>query len=193
MSATTFQSVGKSKTVQEVLEDAQRVGTLGARPIPEVIDHARRFLTLLPEGHLRIIDIGTGAGVPGLVIAAERPNCQVTLVDRRATRMDALMRGVAATGLGGHTRVLTADVRDLGRSEEHAGKYDVVVSRGFGPPETTLALARPLLKDGGILLVAEPPVHEPGRWDLKTLQQTGFSGPHIENGIARLDAEPVEK
>jgi 16S rRNA (guanine527-N7)-methyltransferase len=193
LSGTTFHSVGTLKTVQEVLEEAQRVGTLGDRPIPEVIDHARRFLAFLPPGKLNIIDIGTGAGVPGLVIAAERTDCHLTLADRRATRMDALMRGVAATGLGDHTQVVTGDVRDLGRSPDHAGKYDVVVSRGFGPPETTLTLARPLLKDGGILLVAEPPTHEPGRWDSAVIARVGFSGPRVENGIARLVAEPLER
>lgn len=169
------------------------MGTLGHRPIPEVIEHARQFLKFLPAGKLEIIDIGTGAGVPGLVIAAERTDCHVTLVDRRATRMDALTRGVAATGLGSHTRVLTGDVRDLGRSVDHAGMYDVVVSRGFGPPETTMSLARPLLKDGGVLLVAEPPTTDATRWDTRVLARTGFSGPHIENGIARLNAEPLGK
>lgn len=178
-----------AKSVQEVLEEAQRVGTLGSRPIPEVIEHARRFLELLPPGPLRIIDIGTGAGVPGLIIAAERTDSQITLVDRRATRMDALRRGVTATGLSGHTQVMTADVRDLARMTEHASMYDVVVSRGFGPPEVTAALARPLLRDGGYLLVTEPPDPEANRWDPQMLAKLGFSTAEILHGIARMVAE----
>lgn len=181
------------KSVQEVLEEAQRVGTLGARPIPEVIEQARKFLQFLPEGPLRIIDIGTGAGIPGLVLASERPNCHVTLVDRRATRMDALTRGVAATGLADRARVLTADVRELGRSAEHAGTYDVVVSRGFGPPDVTAALARPLLKDGGLLLVTEPPGPDQSRWEPTTLARVGFSTVVVANGIAQLVAVTPSK
>lgn len=181
------------KSVQEVLEEAQRVGTLGSRPIPEVIEQARRFLEFLPAGQLEIIDIGTGAGVPGLVLASERPDCRVTLVDRRATRMDALARGVAATGLSTHARVLTADVRELGRSAEHVGLYDVVVSRGFGPPEVTATLARPLLKDGGTLLVTEPPGPDQNRWEPATLARLGFSSAVVANGIARLVAVPPSK
>lgn len=185
--------MGTLKTVKEVLEDAQRLGTLGARPIDEVIEQARRFLAFLPSGPVRIIDIGTGAGVPGLVIAAERRDCHTTLVDRRAARMDALTRGVAATGLGDCVQVLTADVRDVGRMTEHSGAYDVVVSRGFGPPSVTASLARPLLKDGGMLLVTEPPETEQSRWDLELLARVGFSAPHIEEGIARLAAQSPAK
>lgn len=179
------------KTVQEVLEDAQNVGTLGARPIPEVIEHAKRFLALLPAGPLKIVDIGTGAGVPGLVIASERTDCVVVLVDRRATRMDALARGVVATGLDQRAHVITADVRNLGTSPDHRGMYDVVVSRGFGPPEVTATLARPLLRDGGLLLVSEPPEPQPARWEGQWLLRLGFSQPVVSHGIACIAAIPL--
>ena len=86
------------RTVEEVLTTAQRVGTLGDRPIPEVMEHAQAFVAALVDVTGTVIDIGTGAGVPGLVIAQERPDLTLVLADRRATRMDALQMGVSGLG-----------------------------------------------------------------------------------------------
>jgi len=137
------------KTLDDVLGDAQKWGTLGRRSISEVISHARQFVAPLVGCTGPVIDIGTGAGVPGLVIAVDRPDLHLVLTDRRATRMDALRRGVAAMGLTDRVAVLTADVEVLGRDPEHAGRYEAVVSRGFGPPEVTLRLATPSRRPAG--------------------------------------------
>ena len=152
------------KTLDDVLGDAQKWGTLGRRSISEVISHARQFVAPLAGCAGPVIDIGTGAGVPGLVIAVDRPDLRLVLTDRRATRMDALRRGVAAMGLVDRVDVVTADVEDLGRDPDHAGRYQAVVSRGFGPPETTLRLATPLVAPGGLLVISEPPSDQPDRW-----------------------------
>ena len=183
-------SVPTPRSVADVLATAQRLGTLGDRPIPEVIEHARQFVAALPAGCQTVIDIGSGAGVPGLVIADDRPDLIVTMVDRRATRMDALARGVAAAGLADHTRVITADVEVLGRDPEHRGKYDVVVCRGFGSPEVTAPFARPLLKNGGTLIVSEPPTLDPSRWPEDLLEKASFGPPEYRPGVVVLTAKP---
>ena len=152
------------KTLDDVLGDAQKWGTLGRRSISEVIAHARQFVAPLASCSGPVIDIGTGAGVPGLIIAVDRPDLRLVLTDRRTTRMDALRRGVAAMGLADRVTVVTADVEDLGRDPDHAGQYEAVVSRGFGPPEVTLRLATPLVKPGGTIVISEPPEGQPDRW-----------------------------
>lgn len=182
--------VSPSRTVAEVLATAQRVGTLGDRPIPEVIEHARQFVSALPSSAHLVIDIGTGAGVPGLVIADDRPDLELVLVDRRETRMDALARGVAALDMTDRVHVITADVEKLGRLPEHHEKYDVVVCRGFGSPEVTAPLARPLLKNGGTLIVSEPPSPNPSRWTSDLLEKTGFGAPEYLPGVVKLTAKP---
>jgi 16S rRNA (guanine527-N7)-methyltransferase len=166
------------------------VGTLGDRPIPEVIEHARQFVVALEGVSGRIIDIGTGAGVPGLVIAVDRPDLEVVLVDRRTTRMDALRLGVSALGLADRVMVLTADVDDLIRHESHASAYDAVVCRGFGPPESTAPLARGLLKNGGRLIVSEPPSPDPSRWSETLLREARFDPPSYGSGVVVLTAKP---
>lgn len=160
-----------TKTLTDVLSAAQRLGTLGGRPISEVISHAEQFLPPLAAVHSPVIDIGTGAGVPGLIIAESRPDLRLVLADRRATRMDALARGVTAMGLKDRVQVVTADIEDLGRDPDHAGQYGAVVCRGFGPPEVTLSLATPLAKDGGIIVVSEPPSGSPTRWSSELLEK----------------------
>lgn len=178
------------RTLTEVLEAAQKVGTLGDRPIPEVIKHARQFVAALDGVTGRVIDIGTGAGVPGLVIAADRPDLEIVLVDRRATRMDALRLGVSALGLADRVSVVTADVDDLMRDEGHSQTYDAVVCRGFGPPESTAPLARGLLKNGGRLIVSEPPSPDPSRWSETLLKEARFGPPSYQAGVVVLVAKP---
>ena len=191
---TTFdhyiREVTNRRTVEEVLTTAQRVGTLGDRPIPEVVEHAQAFVAALVDITGTVIDIGTGAGVPGLVIAQERPDLTLVLADRRATRMDALQMGVSGLGWEDRITVLTCDIADLGKQPEHAGQYDAVVCRGFGSPEVTAPLARPLLKNGGTLIVSEPPSPKPSRWTPELLEKTGFEPPEYLPGVVKLTAKP---
>ena len=178
------------RTVADVLAAAQRLGTLGDRPIPEVIEHARRFVAALDGVTGRVIDIGTGAGVPGLVIAEDRPDLELVLADRRETRMDALRLAVAGLGWSDRVSVLTRDIADLGRDPQHADRYSAVVCRGFGSPGVTAPLARPLLKNGGILIVSEPPSQDPERWSEEWLQGVGFGAPEHLSGVVRIPAKP---
>jgi 16S rRNA (guanine527-N7)-methyltransferase len=182
--------VNSRRTVADVLRAAQRVGTLGDRPIDEVIAHALQFVDALDEGARRVIDLGTGAGVPGLVIAEARPELSLTLVDRRQTRMDALQMAVAGLGWTDRIQVLAAEVESLAADATHAGTYDAVVCRGFASPDITATLARPFLKNGGSLIVSEPPVFDPSRWSADLCQRTHFDPPVFLPGVVVLRASP---
>ena len=177
------------RTVLDVLREAQRVGTLGDRAVDDVIAHARQFLAALEGRTGRVLDLGTGGGVPGLVIADDRPDLQLTLVDRRATRMDALRLAVAGLGWEARVEVITADAETLSRDLDHQGVYDAVVCRGFGAPEVTARAARPFLKNGGVLVVSEPPGSDGSRWTPDLLGVTGFVGMRTLPGVAILSTE----
>ena len=190
-----------ARSLVDVLADAQRLGTLGDRPIDDVIAHARQFVHALVAHHVintdgvsdretppRIIDIGTGAGVPGLVIAHDCTAATLTLVDRRATRMDELRRAVSAMKLTDRITVLTADVVELARDPEHRHRYDAVVSRGFGPPRETARCARPFLKTEGLLVVSEPPEHDPTRWPDELCASLSFAPAEYGPGVVILRA-----
>lgn len=181
---------GPRKTLHDVLGDAQKWGTLGRRSVSEVISHARQFVAPLDGCPGPVIDIGTGAGVPGLVIATDRPDLEMVLTDRRATRMDALRRGVAAMGLADRVSVVTADVEDLGKDPVHARRYAAVVSRGFGPPDVTLRLALPLAKNGGMIVISEPPPESPPRWKTELLEEVKVTLSQAFPGVAVFHVKP---
>lgn len=176
------------RTLIEVLEDARRVGSLGSAPIARVIEHAMHFVRAVPDGSETVIDVGTGAGVPGLVIALERPELSVTMVDRRATRMDSLSRAVMALGLTDRVTVVTGDAEVLGKTAPYTAGFDVAVSRGLGSPEYTATVTRPFLREGGALIVSEPPQIDPERWPPELLHRRGFD--HLEHlgQVVRLRA-----
>lgn len=152
------------------LADAQRLGFLGARPVADVITHARGFVRALDDhGPIEsVLDLGSGGGVPGLVIAHDRPSLQVTLLDRRAKRTDVLERVVRRLGWEDRVRVVCRDAADL----EPPGSFDAVVARGFGPPAVTLTAAARLVRAGGPIVISEPP--GPDRWDTALLDRLGL-------------------
>ena len=172
-----------------ILGEAQRIGTLGPAPLAETIRHATWFADALPPETNKVIDLGSGAGVPGLIVALVRLNAHVTLVDRRAKCTDALLRAVAVLNLGNRVSVRRDDVEHLSRQPEWRESFDAAVSRGFGPPHQTLTLARVFVRVGGVVVISEPPEERADRWGGIDLDETGLSGPHRLGPVAVFHVE----
>lgn len=170
-----------------VLVESQRLGFLGRRPITEVIAHARGFVTALarvgrgksdPPPH--VVDLGAGGGVPGLVIAHDRPDLELTLLDRRTKRTDFLERAVRKLGWTDRVTVSSTDAAAFAASRPST--FDAVVARGFGPPERTIGYAGRLVRPGGIIVISEPPTRN--RWDAAMLRDLGVEWVDAEAGMA---------
>ena len=122
-----------------------------------------------------MLDLGSGGGLPGLVIATRLRNVSVVLTDRRERRMDLLRLACARLSLDSRVTVLTVDVVALARDPAFRGRFDVVTARAFGDPLWTLACAVPFLGDGGVIVVSEPPhVDEDLRWPQAEVDQLGL-------------------
>jgi 16S rRNA (guanine527-N7)-methyltransferase len=98
----------------------------------------------------RVADVGSGAGFPGLVVAAAKPEAEVDLVESIRRKCAFLERATATAG------IVNARIRWL-RSEELAAEegreaYDVVTARAVGRLSTLAELASPLLREGGVLV-----------------------------------------
>jgi 16S rRNA (guanine527-N7)-methyltransferase len=160
--------VPSDRALIATLTDAQRLGFLGPRPIPGVIAHARGFVRALEtDPSVRtVLDLGSGGGVPGLVIANDRPDLHITLLDRRSKRTDFLERVVRRLGWGDRVVVLAAEASAI------PNRFDAVVARGFGPPADTARIAARLVREGGTVVVSEPPDED--RWDDVDLAQLGL-------------------
>ena len=137
------------------LEDQRRLGVLGTS-VAEAVAHSELFLPPL-AGITRVLDLGSGAGVPGLVLAWRRPDLEVVLLDARQRRTDQLQRLVGRLGLGRRVAVLCGTAEEIGRRTGLTDRFDAVVARSFGPPAEVIAAALPFLRVGGRLVVSEPP------------------------------------
>lgn len=162
-----------------VLHEAQRRGLLGAAPLAQHLAHAAAFVDAAGASRFdnaRVVDLGSGAGVPGLVIASRCATARVTLLDGRSQRSAWLQHCVERLGWTERVDVLAARAEDAGRFADRRETYDVAVARGFGPPAVTAECAAPLLRTGGILVVSEPPhaTNQPSRWPAEGCGRLGL-------------------
>lgn len=157
-----------------VLDEARDLGFLGPGPVEEHLQHARAYRPALLGAPAGVAyDLGSGGGVPGLVLALEWPDRPWVLVDAMAKRTAFLERAVAALGLGDVT-VRTVRAEELGREPDVRESGAVVVARSFGAPPVLAECASPLLAVGGLLVVSEPPGGDPARWPAEGLAAVGL-------------------
>jgi 16S rRNA (guanine527-N7)-methyltransferase len=174
-----------------VFEDAQRIGLLGPGPVERHLDQASAFGAAIPETPARFADLGSGSGVPGLVLAAlVWPDAWAVLVESQGRRVHHLRRAVEVLGIGERVEVHAGRAEDAGRRELRE-TCDVVVARAFGPPAMVAECAVALLRPGGSLYVSEPPVTTTDRWPADRLAELGFEPAAIMVGPAVPDdSEP---
>jgi 16S rRNA (guanine527-N7)-methyltransferase len=99
----------------------------------------------------RWADLGSGAGLPGLPLAAAFPDTSFTLIDAHKRRLDWVERTAAALGLG-NLRVVHERLEDSGNGPARE-RFDVAVARALGQPPVVLELGLPLVRVGGSLLL----------------------------------------
>jgi 16S rRNA (guanine527-N7)-methyltransferase len=96
----------------------------------------------------RVVDLGSGAGFPGLVIAMARPDVRVCLMESRAKRCSFLQEAARLAGVG-NAGVFHGRIEDAARLPEHHRAYTLALSRALADVDGFLRLARPLLGAGG--------------------------------------------
>jgi 16S rRNA (guanine527-N7)-methyltransferase len=156
-----------------VLEDAQGRGFLGPGPVEKHIDRALEFTTCVTEPPGRALDLGSGAGLPGLPLALLWPRTNLVLLDGSVTRTGFLTEAVARLGLSGRVSVVSERAEVAGHGPLRSA-FELVVARSFGAPAVTAECAAGFLEVGGRLVVAEPPGGDPGRWVSSGLSVLGL-------------------
>jgi 16S rRNA (guanine527-N7)-methyltransferase len=149
------------------------------------VDHGRALLDALPALG-RVIDLGSGGGLPGLVLATYRPELELTLVEARQRACRFLREAVSSLGLA-RVSVVEARAEDAARGPELRETFDAVVARSFGPPAVTAECAVGFLRLGGRLVVSEPPgddgpAPQAARWPAAGLDELGFGPPEAGAG-----------
>jgi 16S rRNA (guanine(527)-N(7))-methyltransferase RsmG len=100
----------------------------------------------IPEG-IRVIDVGTGAGLPGIALKIARPDLDVTLLDSTAKKLTFCQTVIDALGLTG-IRTIHGRAEEIGRSPEYHGQFSLVTARAVAALEKLLPWCAPFVKPG---------------------------------------------
>jgi 16S rRNA (guanine527-N7)-methyltransferase len=99
----------------------------------------------------RIVDLGAGAGFPGLAVAAALPRAHVDLIEANHRKCEVIERLADAAGLERRTRALAVRAEDHARGPD-AASYDAATARALAPLPVICEYAAPLLRIGGALV-----------------------------------------
>lgn len=152
-------------------------GFLGPMPVVDQIRHAVGMARALTEAPQHAVDLGSGGGIPGLVLARSVwPNTVWHFIEAHARRVAFLHEAREMLGLEERIAVWHGRAEEAGRDLTLRHSADTVVARSFGSPAVTAECAAPFLSDRGVVLVSEPPGDRTAqRWP--------------PDGLAQLDLE----
>ncbi len=153
----TAEQIGQFSVYNEMLLDWNTRMNLTALTAPEdvavkhIIDSLTAYDAALFDGARTLIDVGTGAGLPGIPLAVYAPHLTVTLLDSLNKRVRFLTEVTAAMGLP-NVRCIHARAEEAARTAEHRAAYDIVVSRAVARLPVLLEYTLPFVRVGGTLL-----------------------------------------
>ncbi|MBC8120286.1 MAG: 16S rRNA (guanine(527)-N(7))-methyltransferase RsmG [Gemmatimonadaceae bacterium] len=143
-------------------------------------DSLRGVITM-PAADLSVIDIGTGAGFPGLPVAICRPEWYVVLLDSVRKKSGFVSSVVQTLGLT-NTRALTARAEDLAHRREHRESYDLALLRAVAPANVCAEYGLPFVKVGGSAVLYR------GNWEVLEEVELARACSALGAEIAEVDA-----
>jgi len=162
----------------EVLGRAQSLRFLGPGDPADHLSHALGFgdavKTHLGTEPARFCDLGTGGGVPGLVLAALWPNSHGALIESAARRCAALEGWSRDLGIQDRVEVLHGRGEYWAHADGYRETFDVVTARSFARPSITAEIAAGLARIGGTVVVSDPPDAPAERWPEARLRDLGL-------------------
>jgi len=145
--------------IEELLFWNRRTNLVGTNNVREIIvKHILDSLSIYPllgSGILTILDIGSGAGFPGIPLAVVSNRFKVTAVEKRSKRAGFLRNTSNILRLN-NFEVIEKDIRDVNSSK----KYDVITARGFGDLLTIYKTAKNYVEVGGMIIAFKGKISE---------------------------------
>src|SRR5262245_16746383 len=154
--------------LQRILEDARDAGFLGPGPVEAHLEHAAGFGEVaeaaLGRTPASFADLGTGGGIPGLVLAARWSEARCALIESNGKRSEALRWAIVRLGFDGRVTVIEQRAEAIGQDPASREQYELVTARSFAASAPTAEIADGMVAVGGVVVVSEPPEPEPDRW-----------------------------
>jgi 16S rRNA (guanine527-N7)-methyltransferase len=145
-----------------------------------------------------VLDLGSGAGLPGLVLARRLPASSFVLLEGRVQQARSLERSVAELGLSERVTVIGERAELAAHRSDLRFSFDFVVARSFGRPAVTAECGAGFLKVGGALVVSEPPqAAMDERWPAEEITRLGLvlvpSGPSMAHFAVLRSVVPLDE
>ncbi len=162
---------------------AQSLGFIGSRTIEDHMAQAEAIAVLAASSRPSyLVDLGSGGGVPGLLLAVYLPKCEILLVESMQKRSTFLEMQLRSLGLEETTTVVQSPAEDAAHEALWRGSADVVTARGFGPPAMTAEIAAGFLRPGGRLLVTVAADSVATAWPRGELLELGYVSVRVHEG-----------
>ena len=160
-------------------------GLIGPREVDRIWDrhifNSLPLVTLMPKG-ATVIDIGSGAGLPGIVLGLARPDLQITLLEPLERRANFLSEVITQLGLTNLEVV-------RGRAEQHKSRYQIVTARAVAPLPKLMQISWRLIAPGGKLLALKG---ESAESELATAPMSRFNPSKVEVILASYPLLPEQ-
>jgi len=165
------------ENLRRLLARARDLGFLGPGKVGDQITRSVAFAAAAgePAPTGLVADLGSGGGLPALVLALVWPESSWLLIDSNQRRTNWLREVTSELGAASRVEVVCERAELVARGP-HRHQAQLVTARSFGPPAATAECAAPLLALGGCLLVADPPegADQSMRWPQDGLSQLGL-------------------
>jgi 16S rRNA (guanine527-N7)-methyltransferase len=157
---------------------------LMARPDRALVDDGLVLIEYLGDAR-RVVDVGSGAGLPGIPIKIARPDLDVTLIEADQAKAAFLIHACATLGLE-HVEVVARRAEEAGHDPRLREVFDVAVARALAPLPVLVELCLPLVRVGGRLLAQKTEAENPSA-AARAIQLLGgdLSGIHSAPSTAR--------
>lgn len=150
------EAVARFDRLAELLIEQNKTMNLTAITDPDevVIKHFADSISLFkavnPDNGAKILDLGTGAGFPGIPLLITRPDINLTMVDSTAKKLRYVAQTVETLGLEAET--LHARAEEAGKDPEYREQYDIVCSRAVAALNVLSEYCLPFVKVGGVFV-----------------------------------------
>ena len=143
------------------------------------------FKVDLPLG-ARILDLGTGGGLPGIPLKIARPDLALTLIDSTQKKINVVKSLIEELGLK-QIDALWGRAEEIGTSKDHARRYDVVIARAVASLKDLVQWSEPFLKNSAASLTTNADAVEPqARVQIRKPTLIALKGGDLEGEIGQI-------